>query len=69
MKMLDYFYQNKTELMINGLNPNTAYLTYRNRLFKYDSETGIIYEYDKYTLTRCNAVAFFAYDNIFPIKK
>ena len=31
MKMLDYFYQNRLNLMINGLKDNTAYLVYRKR--------------------------------------
>ena len=69
MKMLEYFYMNRLELRINGLDSNTAYLTYHGRLFKCDPVTDIIYEYDKYTLTRCKAVAHFAYNNIFPIRK
>ena len=69
MKMLDYFYNAKFDLMINGLKENTPYLTYRNRLFKCNPETGVIYEYDRFTLAHCKPVAVFAYNNIFPVKK
>lgn len=69
MKMLEYFYHAKFNLLTNGLKDNAPFLLYRNRLFKCDPNTGIIYEYDRRTYTRCKAVAIFAYDNIFPIKK